>query len=491
MTRITSTARSRAQLAIVPEQPPNVATYVRLSQDRSGNEVGIDTQLTACAEVVRRAGWEMPPIERQFSDNDTSAYRRDKSGRVRRTGYEALLAAIDRGEVDALVVYHSDRLYRRMADLERLVDAIERNQVDVRTAAAGVIDLTTASGRMTARILASVAQHESERIGERVAMAHERLAEAGSYQGGPRPYGYRIERIGEGKDAHSTLAIVPAEAAEIRKALRMVLGGSSIRAIAIDFNRRGVPTVRGGSWKAKSLADMLRSPRIIGARAYRGDIVATDAWPAIVKRADWERAQALMAHNPVGPRPRVSLLAGFLRCGRCGARLYTEHSRAYKGGPPRRLYACRPDHDGCGKLTIEAAAAEQFITGTVIALAHGIDLSDRRTEHLADIAAEVERDERELADLARQFAERRISRAEWQAFRDVADERLARNRALLAERTPAKVARIADVGAEWPNLDLDARRAIVDLFIRRIVIKPAAKQSNRVDVSRIEVELRS
>jgi DNA invertase Pin-like site-specific DNA recombinase len=93
------------------------------------------------------------------------------------------------GEAEVVVVYHADRLYRRLVDLERLVEVVEVTGAQVHTVAAGDVDMSTASGRMVARMLGAAAQHECERIGERMKMKHDELAARGSAPGGRAPYG--------------------------------------------------------------------------------------------------------------------------------------------------------------------------------------------------------------------------------------------------------------------------------------------------------------
>ena len=95
-----------------------------------------------CRRLVEQLGW---PTGEEYVDNDISA----KSGK-HRPGFEALLADITSGKVDALVAWHLDRLLRRVLDLERVVSAVESQKrvVPVIFAKAGEIDLTTASGRM-------------------------------------------------------------------------------------------------------------------------------------------------------------------------------------------------------------------------------------------------------------------------------------------------------------------------------------------------------
>lgn len=99
----------------------------------------------------------------EYVDTDLSA----STAGVRRSRYEALLADIEHDQVDA-VAYHLDRLTRRAAERERFVTLVEAAGVQVATVAAGELDLSTVSERMTARIVGAVAQAESEQLAERL-----------------------------------------------------------------------------------------------------------------------------------------------------------------------------------------------------------------------------------------------------------------------------------------------------------------------------------
>ena len=116
-------------LAAIEALPTSAVLYARISEDRTGREAGVERQEAECRALAEAQGWVVDTV---LIDNDISAF----SGK-RRPAYDQLLSAIDRGEVEAVVVWHPDRLYRRTADLTRLVDAIERQHVSIRTVRAG------------------------------------------------------------------------------------------------------------------------------------------------------------------------------------------------------------------------------------------------------------------------------------------------------------------------------------------------------------------
>ena len=82
-----------------------------------------------------------------------------------------------RGEIDALICWHPDRLYRQLKDLVRLFDVA--TGVEIRTVNGGDLDLSHSTGRMLATIVGSVSTQESEHKSERQRRAARQKAEHG------------------------------------------------------------------------------------------------------------------------------------------------------------------------------------------------------------------------------------------------------------------------------------------------------------------------
>lgn len=215
---------------MVPQEP---AIYARISLDRTGEALGVQRQIQACREKAAAMGWPEPRV---YSDNDISA----RSGK-RRPSFEDLLADIEAGVIDGLIAWHLDRVLRRVVDLERVLDAIESQQVPVPVhfLQAGEVDLTNPSGRLMARILAAVAANESEMKSVRLSAQRAQSAQAGKPHG-PLGYGYDENQ-----------RIVPDESKVIRDVAARILNGESLYSIAQGLNSRGVPTPGAGRWDAR------------------------------------------------------------------------------------------------------------------------------------------------------------------------------------------------------------------------------------------------
>src|SRR3990170_6702846 len=148
------------------------AIYARISSDPEGTHLGVERQIADCRELAVSLGW---PVAGVYVDDDISAF----SGRTR-PEYRRLCEDIKAGDIDALVVWHPDRMHRNLRDLEDFIDLCENaDMTNIRTVRAGDVDLTTPHGRMIARLGGVMARGESEKAADRLRRKHLELATKG------------------------------------------------------------------------------------------------------------------------------------------------------------------------------------------------------------------------------------------------------------------------------------------------------------------------
>jgi site-specific DNA recombinase len=451
--------------------------YARISSDREGDHLAISRQLADCELLAKTKGWQV--VER-YVDADISAY----SGRPR-PEYLRMLEEIEAAVVEAVVVYHADRLHRHPRELEDFIDLCQRHQTKLATVT-GEIDLSTHDGQLIARIQGAVARKESDDKSRRIRRKHEELAQAGRLSGGgTRPFGYEANRR----------TIRPAEAATIRDCVRRALAGDSLRSICLDLNRAGVPTVTGAAWTSQTLKRMLTSARISGQREHRGDIVATAEWPAIITPAETQRLRAKLndPERRTNRSARRYLLASLLRCHHCGNRLY---SRPRDDGARRYVCASGPGFDGCGKLTIMAEPLEQFIAEAVL---HRLDSPELPRALNGDVSAdpagsewqvEVERAQEKLDELAELWAQNEITRREWVTARAPIEKRLhaAKRRLAAINRTTELTPHLGNakqLREHWAEMSLSRQKQIVGALLEHVIVGPGRRGYNRFDPARL------
>jgi len=328
------------------------ALYTRISMDRTGESLGVQRQSDDCRNLADQLGWTVAYV---FTDNDRSA----TSGKVR-PGFEALLDAMKRGEVDAVVAWHPDRLYRKLGDLSRLMDVAKG--VEFRTVTAGELDLSTPTGRMVASIMGAVATAEVEHSGDRKRRAAQQLAERGIPKW-REAFGY-VDAGGDRRE------LDPVAAPLIREAYAAVIAGASLADVCKLWNGAGALTLRGKLWTPGQVTTFLRKPRNAGLRTYqaqrgpvsRDSIVGPGAWPAIVDEETFWAAMAVMDAPGRAPGKRTVrryLLTGVLGCGKpdCGGHLAGNWQMHRDGSGHSIVYVC----SRCRGVSVRAEHVEPLL----------------------------------------------------------------------------------------------------------------------------------
>ena len=215
--------------------------YVRVSTDQQadhGVSLAAQTEKIRAMAVVQ--GVELLDV---IVDAGESAKSLNRPGMIR------LLAAVEDGTVQTVIIAKLDRITRSVADLAELLKRFERRGVSL-VSVADSLDTRTAAGRLVLNIMVSVSQWEREAIGERTrdAMSHKR---ARGERVGTVPYGYRVAADGV------RLAADPAEQATADLIRGLRAEGLSTRQIAARLNQRGLVTRRGTTWTFQNIAARL------------------------------------------------------------------------------------------------------------------------------------------------------------------------------------------------------------------------------------------
>jgi site-specific DNA recombinase len=469
----------------------SAAIYARISDDRTGEQAGVDRQREDCLALAEQRGW---PVAETYIDNDLSAYNG-----APRPAYRRLIADIEAGAIDAVVTWHLDRLHRHPRELEEFFETCDRAGLRDMATVSGNIDLSTDDGRFHARILGAVARKESDDKSRRIRRKAEDLAREGKVGGGgTRPFGFEEDRR-----THRRV-----EARLIRHAAEKTLLGASLRGICAEWNEKGIKTPAGKTWATHSLRRLLLSPRIAGLRQHRGEVVGDAEWKPIIDRKTHEALTRLLTdpRRTVngGAQARKYLLTGMAYCGLCGSRLV---ARPRGKGPGeetgRRAYVCAsgPNFGGCGKIGALAEPFEGFVTDAVFA---ALD-SEAFTKTIqgagddgreADLLTALREDQDALEQLHRDlYVDRVIDRAGFLAAKGALDDRVEATKRRLGQVGRAAVLASTTSGAEqarkeWDRRDLHWRRALVGAVLERVVVNPAVKGRIAFDPSRFELRWR-
>lgn len=455
------------------DRPKRAAIYVRISRDRVGAGLGIERQESDCRALAIQHGYQVTTV---FADNDISAY----SGKPR-PGYKALIAAIESGEVDGVVAWHTDRLYRRPVDLEPYIDVSQRQNVPTLTVQAGTMQLDSPSGRAVARTLIAWASYEVEIGTERIKAAKLQAAQAGLWRGGQRPYGWE----------DGAMKLRESEATLVREIAHRMIGGESWRTIARDFNERGVCTTHGKGWTAIKIRNVAIRPRNTGLIDYKGEALYEATWEPILDRETWDQMNVAIElsrsqYKQRGPG-RKFLLKGFAFCGLCGNELNIFSGHRDKEGHYMPSFGCRSDDEergkiGCGKVRRGVAPVDDLVVESVLYrletddLAKLINTRDEDAPRLRELLIERRLQDARMQEMLTLYSTGQLDFADYSSAKLQAQNRLNELDQAVNSISRTMVISAVPVGTTvkeaWATADLQWRRQLLDLLIERVDIYP-------------------
>jgi site-specific DNA recombinase len=261
------------------------AVYTRKSSEEGLEQEfnSLHAQREACEAFIasqRSEGWVL--VRDQFDDGGISG------GTLDRPGLQRLLADIEDGLVDVVVVYKIDRLSRSLADFAKLVEVFDRNGVTF-VSVTQSFNTTTSMGRLTLNILLSFAQFEREVTAERIRDKVAASRRKGMWMGGVPPYGYRVE--------NRKLVIDDERAEHVRWIFARFLEIGSGTELAREVAKRGIRTPRGNRIDRKFLYRLLNNRAYIGEAVHKGDSYPGEH-DAIIDRETWDRVHAILQESP-------------------------------------------------------------------------------------------------------------------------------------------------------------------------------------------------
>jgi DNA invertase Pin-like site-specific DNA recombinase len=280
------------------------AIYTRKSTEEGLDQAynSLDAQREACeAYIISQAGEGWAPLPSRYDDGGFSG------GNLDRPALHHLLADIDKGLIDIVVVYKIDRLTRALADFAKLVERFDKRSVSF-VSVTQAFSTTTSMGRLTLNVLLSFAQFERELTTERIRDKFAASRRKGIFMGGNPPLGY------DPKDRK--LVINAPEAATVRFIFTRYLELKSVGRLRSDLEAKGIRSkcwvsakgkvMGGGSWYVGSLTHFLRNRVYVGDAVHKGEAFPGEHEP-ILSRELFDQAQAQLDTNRVNYRKKITV----------------------------------------------------------------------------------------------------------------------------------------------------------------------------------------
>lgn len=352
------------------------AAYTRKSSeeglDQSFNS--LDAQRDAAEAYIKSQaseGWVC--LSQDYSDGGFTG------GNMERPGLRQLLADIDAGKIDAVVVYKVDRLSRSLIDFAKMMELFERRNISF-VSVTQRFSTADSMGRLTLNMLLSFAQFEREIISERTRDKIAASRRRGKWSGGRPILGYDLQR--DGYD--NRLVVNESEAKRVREIFGLYLKHEAMVPVVAELDQRGWRTKCWTTRKGKLMGDKPFTKHLLylllNNVAYIGRVKhKTETYPgehsAIVDPDLFERVQAVMKRNGTDGGTIVrnryhALLKGILKCGSCGCSMgFTYSSSRRVGGIRYQYYVCQSAQKrgwaNCSVKSVQASLIEEFIVKQV------------------------------------------------------------------------------------------------------------------------------
>jgi DNA invertase Pin-like site-specific DNA recombinase len=343
----------------------------------------LDAQREACEAYIasqRSEGWAA--IREPYDDGGVSG------GTLERPALQRLLADVEAGLIDVIVVYKIDRLSRSLMDFARLVEIFDRNQVTF-VSVTQSFNTTTSMGRLTLNILLSFAQFEREVIGERIRDKFAASRKRGMWMGGYVPLGYDVR--------DRKLIINEAEAATVRMIFKRFVAIGSATKLAKALVAESVRTKSGRP------VDKGYIYRLLNSRVYLGEATHKDAsYPGehapIIDRSLWDKVHSILQTSPrlraANARARTpALLKGliFTETGCAMTPAFTKKgTRLYRYYVSMDVIRNRALDENLGPLRLPAPMVEDAVIGEIHRMIRAPEITARTIAVLRREGVKVE-----------------------------------------------------------------------------------------------------
>lgn len=351
----------------------SVAIYCRVSTEEQASEgYSISAQLQTLRQYAHLYGWR---ISGEYVDEGISG--KDIKGRP---SMQRLVADVERGTFQAVIVWKISRLSRNMLDTLVLLDKFEEYDVKFISYSEN-FDTSSPIGKLVVQLMASIAEMERNTLSENVKLGMTQRAKEGSWNGGV-VFGY--------DSVEKELVINPKEAEIVQLIFTLYAEGKGLKAIANHLNKAGYRTKRSKLFSINGIATILenkvysgkirwlqvenwdkkrrrgKNPNPIVVEGKHEAIISDELWNLVQARRQSKSFKQRQSHEPF-------IISSLLRCPDCGQGMVpaiTTYTR--KDGTKRRYryYVCGEFHNkgsaACKANSIKAYDTEDAVINRII-----------------------------------------------------------------------------------------------------------------------------
>ena len=458
-----------------------LALYTRVSTiEQSEEGYSIDEQERLLMSWAEKNNYE---VYKCYSDRGISG--KDIKNRP---ALKELLKDAEEKKFDMVISWKINRISRKLADVLKIVDILEKNDITFKSYSEP-FETDTPAGKMQFQMMALIGEFERGTIAQNVKMGMCAKAKAGEWCGG-RVLGYDlipVENQEGAKRRKTKLTINEIEARSVRLIFNEYSNGKGYKAITNQLNKLGYKTKKGNDFSVGSIREILTNPVYIGKVRYNvrqnwsekrrrninaNPIITDGVHEPIIDEVLWDKVQAIM-ESKKGKPSRIYdgeyPLTGILRCPKCGAGMVISRTtnKLADGTKKRIAYYCcgawkNKGTSVCNSNTIRVDKANEYVFNKISELLSNEkmvksivnNINKERHKKINPAKKELERIDKELEKIDRKktklfeaYEEEVISKEE---FKERKDELNKRAKTLQEEKEPLLVTLSDDVSEEIP-----------------------------------------
>lgn len=278
-------------------------------------------------------------------------YSDKQSGRTdKRNGYQQITELIQQGQCDVLCCYRLNRLHRNLKNALKLMKLCQKYHVHILSVHDGYFDMDKAFDRLKLNIFISLAELESDNIGEQVSNGIKEKARQGKLITTHAPFGYHYKR--------GTFTINKNESPTVIAVFNYYLQGNGYKKITQFLEEDNKLLNR----KPYQVRNIIMNPNYCG-RVINKYGQYDNMFPSIVSTNMYEQAQALRLQKQIKRTPSDNQLKQKIKCPYCGSTLTNMTIR--KKHHTLRYYVCpqnmNASHFVCEFKGINAQALEASV----------------------------------------------------------------------------------------------------------------------------------
>ena len=485
-----------------------LALYTRVSTiEQSEEGYSIDEQERLLMSWAEKNNYE---VYKCYSDRGISG--KDIKNRP---ALKELLKDAEEKKFDMVISWKINRISRKLADVLRIVDVLEKNDITFKSYSEP-FETDTPAGKMQFQMMALIGEFERGTIAQNVKMGMCAKAKAGEWCGG-RVLGYDlvpVENQEGAKRRKTKLTINEIEARSVRLIFNEYSKGKGYKAITTKLNKLGYKTKKGNDFSVGSIREILTNPVYIGKVRYNvrqnwsekrrrninaNPIITDGVHEPIIDEVLWDKVQAIM-ESKKGKPSRIYdgeyPLTGILRCPKCGAGMVISRTtnKLADGTKKRIAYYCcgawkNKGTSVCSSNTIRVDKANEYVFNKISELLSNEkmvetivnNINKERHKKINPAKKELERIDKELEKIDRKktklfeaYEEEVISKEE---FKERKDELNKRAKNLQEEKEPLLVTLSDDVSEEIPY---EFIKSILENFSKVLIESTTREQQKKL-----------